>query len=209
MIDLKHKIETNPLFKQAFTLSHGGRRADYERLEFLGDRVLGVCVADMLYHRFPQELEGALAHRFTDLVREETLAEIARKLDIPRFLITNENGLRHNDSVLSDVCEALIGAVFLNEGFDAARALITQYWQPIMLSYRQAPKDSKSALQEWTQEHFGQLPIYKLTARSGPDHAPVFHVEVHVAGHCRTAQGPSKKTAEQTAAKLLLEALTA
>lgn len=209
MLDLKHKIETNPLFKQAFTLSHGGHRADYERLEFLGDRVLGLCIAEMLYRRFPQEQEGALAHRFTDLVREETLAIVARQLDIPRFLITKENSLRHNDSILADVCEALIGAVFLNDGFEAARTLITQNWQSIMLSYRQAPKDPKSALQEWTQKHFGQLPVYKLIGRSGPDHAPIFHVEVRTKGHCRVGQGSSKKAAEQAAAKLLWEEFTA
>lgn len=209
MIDFKEKIKKAPLFKKAVTLSRAGRRADYERLEFLGDRVLGVCIADMLYHQFKNELEGALAHRFTDLVREETLAIIARKLGVPDLLITNENELRDNDSVLADVCEALIGALFLTDGFDTVRHFIDDHWHDLMMSYRHAPKDAKSALQEWTQQHFGKLPVYKIIDQTGPDHHPVFRVEARIETYAQIGEGPSKKNAEQIAARLLLQELKA
>ena len=113
---LNSLFKDKELLKKALSLSHHGKSAPYERLEFLGDRVLGLIVADMLYHTFPTEKEGELARRFTGLVREETLAHIAEQLKLGNLLITNENELRTNQSILADVCEAILGALYIDSG---------------------------------------------------------------------------------------------
>lgn len=194
------------LFNQAITLSHHGKAAPYERLEFLGDRVLGLIISDMLYRTFPQEKEGELARRFTSLVREETLAHIALELGIDSLIITNEHELRHNQSILADVCEAILGALYLDKGLEAVRQFMTPIWSPLLTLEKKAPKDPKSALQEWAQKNGYPLPTYTVTKKTGEEHAPIFSVTVNVKGYDEAeGTGTSKKIAEQMAADNLLK----
>lgn len=210
MTDIANLFKNKSLLRQALTLAHHGKTASYERLEFLGDRVLGLVVADMLYTHHPDENEGALARRFTELVREETLAEVAHTLSLPDLLITNENELRQNQSILADVCEALLGALYLDQGLATVQEFIHPIWIPLMRQNKQAPKDPKSALQELVQKKGHLLPQYTVLKKTGPDHAPAFEIEVSIP-HIGSAvgTGDSKKTAEQHAAKSLLEKLHA
>lgn len=193
------------LFRRALQLSGNGRPAGYERLEFLGDRVLGLVVAEMLYRRFPDEREGLMAKRFVALVREETLADVARDIGLPARLITNEDALRQNSSVLSDVCEALIAALYLDQGLAAVQAFMEPIWTRLIDAELQVPRDSKSVLQEWAQKKYKSLPVYTLISRTGPDHSPLFTVQVQIADQTVTGTGNNKKQAEQAAAAHFLE----
>ncbi len=198
-------FQNSDLLAQATTLSVRGRAPTYERLEFLGDRVLGLIVADMLYRAFPDEKEGALARRFVDLTRAETLTHVAKDIGLPALLKTDEPELRTNASVLSDVCEAVLGALYLDGGYDAALAFVEPLWAPLMSAQTAAERDSKSALQEWAQRAHKTLPVYTLLEQSGTDHHPTFDVRVQINALTATASGPSKKAAEQAAAQKLLE----
>ena len=203
---LEKLFHNQELLKQALTLSHHGKSAPYERLEFLGDRVLGLIIADMLYHTFDKEKEGELARRFTGLVREETLAQIAVQLNLGEKMITKEHELRTNRSVLSDVCEAVLGAMYLDSGLEAVRSFMEPIWTPLLHMDKKAPKDAKSALQEWAQQHGHKLPVYTLIDKTGEEHAPQFIMQVDVDGLGQAiGEGTNKKTAEQTAASNLLK----
>ena len=203
---LSDLFQNKELLKQALTLSHHGKSAPYERLEFLGDRVLGLIIADMLYHTFDKEKEGELARRFTGLVREETLAQIALQLNLGDMMITKEHELRTNRSVLSDVCEAVLGALYLDSGLEAVRSFMEPIWTPLLHMDKKAPKDAKSALQEWAQQHGHKLPVYTLIDKTGEEHAPKFIMQVDVEGLGQAiGEGTNKKTAEQTAASNLLK----
>lgn len=194
-----------------------GRRGavpEYERLEFLGDRVLGLAVAEHLYRNFPGEAEGALARRFTALVRREALARIAQRLEIDRILRMSrgeeESGGRENPANLADSCEAVIAALYLDGGFGAASAFIERFWHDLVAEDVSPPKDAKTELQEWAQARGFGLPTYTVVSRNGPDHAPMFTISVMVesagrGGHEARARGKSKRIAEQAAAKALLD----
>ncbi len=201
-------ITDNLIYKRALTLANHGKSAPYERLEFLGDRVLGLILADMLYHHFPKESEGDWAMRFTLLAQEGTLAEVAKKIGLPKRIITTENTLRLNNSILSDVCEALIAAVYLDQGIEKAKNFVHMWWTPLLNRSHDTIKDAKSALQEWAQKR-QEMPQYTVISRKGPDHAPQFTVEVNINGFGQAqAVGHSKKDAEQKAAKQLLDSLS-
>ncbi|MBQ7412808.1 MAG: ribonuclease III [Alphaproteobacteria bacterium] len=193
------------LLNQALTLSGHGKKAAYERLEFLGDRVVGLVVAELLYKTFPTEAEGPMAKRFVALTREEALAEIADQIGLPDKLITNEDELRHNASVLSDVCEAVVAALYLDKGLKAVKEFMIPLWMPLIQSETQIPQDAKSALQEWSQKKYKELPVYQLVDRNGPDHQPTFTVQVQIRNKKVIGQGNSKKTAEQNAAEEFLK----
>ncbi|MGE4529186.1 MAG: ribonuclease III [Rhodospirillaceae bacterium] len=182
----------------------------YERLEFLGDRVVGLAVAEMLWRRFPDEPEGDLSRRFTALVCQETIAEIALELGLDREILlcegtAKENG-RANPSILSDACEAVLGAVFADAGFDAARAIAERLWGERIARVSRPPRDAKTALQEWAQGRGLPLPAYTVMDRTGPSHAPIFRIRVAVAetGEAE-GEGTSKRIAEQAAATVLLD----
>jgi ribonuclease III len=182
----------------------------YERLEFLGDRVLGLVVADMLFQRFPHEPEGALARRHTALVRRDTLAKVAADLGLPACLAMSkgeeEAGGRANPATLADACEAVIGALFADGGFDVAARFVRERWQPLMDETLAPPKDAKTALQEWAQGLAKPLPTYRVLGMEGPPHEPIFLISVEVEGmEPMTGRGPSKRVAEQSAAAALLE----
>lgn len=194
-------------------LTHGSHdAADYQRLEFLGDRVLNLCVAELLYHRYVAEAEGSLAKRHAALVSGATCADVARSIGVVPFLRlgkqARDDGAAQSDNVLGDVTEALIGALYLDHGLPAASAFIERHWLP-RADTATAPRHPKSALQEWAAEHRRKPPVYELVERSGSDHAPRFTVRVTVplAG-CADGSGLSKQEAQTAAAAALLERLT-
>jgi ribonuclease-3 len=190
------------------------RLRGYERLEFLGDRVLGLVVADLLYNTFQQENEGALAKRLAALARKDTLAHVATAAGLGAHLVLSkaeaQAGGRQNPTLLADACEAAIGALYLDGGLPAAAGFIRRYWQPLMAAEERPPQDAKTALQEWAQGAALPLPVYRTVRTEGPPHDPLFAVEVEVQGQPPvTATGRTKRTAEQAAATQLLENLKA
>lgn len=184
-------------------------RDDNERLEFLGDRVLGLAVADMLNEAYPAAREGELARRFNLLVRGETCAEIAREIGLGPHLVLSgseeASGGREKETILADAMEAVLGAIFLSSGFDRAREVVRRLWATRVGDAPLIIADAKSALQEWAQGKGYALPRYVEVSRTGPDHAPVFVAEVRIKG-CEPAlgEGASKRAAEQSAATTLL-----
>jgi ribonuclease III len=186
----------------------------YERLEFLGDRVLGLIIADLLWRRFETEPEGHLTRRYTHLVRREALARIANTIGLGTHLVLSRAeaaaGAAGNSGILADVCEALIAAIFLDGGIEAASAFVHRFWEPLVDEMDGPPRDPKTELQEWAQARGLALPAYELIETSGPDHAPLFTVAVSVVGRDRAAAtASSKRVAEARAAAMLLERLAA
>jgi ribonuclease-3 len=198
-------------YEQALTHGSVGA-ANYERLEFLGDRVLGLIMADWLFTRFPEEKEGQLSRRFNQLVAGDTCAAVARQIGVRSHLRlgkqARDDGAIDSDNVLGDVMEALIGALYLEAGLEAARGLVKRLWEPMVEGQASAPKHPKSALQEWAAANNRKPPDYDLIERSGPQHALRFTVSVSIkgAGEAR-GEGSSKQEAETAAALALLELL--
>ena len=190
-----------------------GAGRSYQRLEFLGDRVLGVVVADRLYQSFPSATEGELSMRLAKLVRRETCAEIAAEWDVGPHLTLGlgeaRGGGRKKAAILSDVCESLIGAVYLDGGFEAARDLILRSWGERLTAGAEPARDAKTALQEWAQARALAAPRYEEAARSGPAHAPQFVMRVELPGYAaETGEASSKRAAEQAAAQAFLDRRT-
>jgi ribonuclease-3 len=186
-----------------------GRGGSYQRLEFLGDHVLGLAVSDMLYRAFPKGDEGELSRRLADLVRRETCADVARALDLGAALRLGSSesnaGGRRRMATLADVCEALIGAVFVDGGYPAAAALIERLWRERMLTPVRPLRDPKTMLQEWAQGRGLPTPAYREVERKGPHHNPEFRVAVDVpALQPAEGVGRSKRAAEQAAAAAML-----
>jgi ribonuclease-3 len=213
---LGHDFAEPDLLARALTHSSraGSAAESYERMEFLGDRVLGCLVAELLYRRFPGENEGALGKRFAALVRREALAEVAGPagLDLgPHLRLSRgeeDSGGRENPATLADACEAVIAALYLDGGLEAARRLVEPIWQPLLQADVTPPQDPKTRLQEWAQSLGLPLPRYAEVARSGPDHAPVFTLRVELAeGRTAQGEGRSKRIAEQAAAEAMLAEL--
>ena len=194
-----------------------GRRSSarghgYERLEFLGDRVLGLVVAELLWRRFENEPEGALTRRLAALVRRETVARVAAELGLDRYLILSRSeaaaGAAHNSGILADVGEAVIAAIYVDGGFEAARGFVERCWQPLIGEMAAPPRDPKTSLQEWAQGRGLGLPVYRTIEITGPDHGRRFTVGVTVDGaEEASATGSSKRAAETAAAAALLERL--
>lgn len=186
-----------------------GDAADYQRLEFLGDRVLGLAVAEMIFADYPQAPEGELSLRLNALVNAETLAEIADEAGMPDLIRTSgevrARASRNQVNLRSDVMEAVIAVLYLEGGMDAARAFIRRFWGPRSRLATAARRDAKTALQEWAHQAHAAAPTYAVDNRSGPDHDPVFTVSVTV-GRLKpaVAEGRSKREAEQAAAAALL-----
>ncbi|MCW2316932.1 RNAse III [Rhodoblastus acidophilus] len=186
------------------------RRTDcYQRLEFLGDRVLGLVIASLLCAHFPEAEEGELSRRLAVLVRKETCADIAREWGAGDFLRLGDgeaqNGGKKKSALLGDICESIIGAVYLDGGFPAAQALVERAFIEKLRNPTRPLRDPKTMLQEWAQARGLTPPLYKLAARSGPDHAPVFVIAVTIPGFDPVeARGGSKRAAEQAAAQNFL-----
>ncbi len=186
-----------------------GRALAYERLEFLGDRVLGLVIAAWLLARFPTEREGTLARRHAALVRREALGRVAETLGLGAHLRLSPGeaggGGRHNQTILADACEAVIGALFLDGGLVAAERFIYDHWAALIDEARPPPRDAKTALQEWAQARGRPLPAYRITRQCGPAHKPEFEVTVEIAGEApAVGTGPSRRHAEKAAATALL-----
>lgn len=194
------------------SLVREGSESSNQRLEFLGDAVLGLVIADMLYALYPSEAEGDLSKRLVSLVNGEQLAAIAQTMQLGGAMLMSagevEQGGRENPSNLEDACEALLGAVYLDGGIEAARNLIHRFWQPYASAMSAPPKDAKTALQEWAQARSLPLPEYALISAEGPSHAPLFIIELRVKGQTPVrAEAGVKKTAERLAAEKLLAQL--
>ena len=214
--DLQEKLELpaqdKELLRQALTHSShmSAHYASYERLEFLGDRILGLIIAQELYNLYPTEPEGLLSRRFVDLVRKETLAQVAEQMGLDEHIrlsrAEEQAGGQKKMGVLADVCEALLAAVYLSQGFEVTKNLVLRWWQPYLKSNRKPPRDPKTALQEWAQSQGKPLPFYTEISRDGPDHNPSFIVEASVEGYSsKRGTGHSKRKAEQRAAYALLQ----
>lgn len=216
---LDYTFKDDSLLNRALThRSCGQQEADgktpysNQRLEFLGDAVLGLVIADLLHGMYPTEQEGDLAKRYAALVRGETLAEIAAEISLGDALIMAESevdgGGAENASNLEDACEALIGAIYLDGGIEAARNFIHTHWQERAETTSEPPKDPKTALQEWAQGRGYDLPAYEVLEATGPSHAPEFTIEVSVQEHgSAKASAGNKKIAEREAAQELLATL--
>ena len=208
---LKYEFKNKSLLKAALTHSSVSAYVtkNYERLEFLGDRVLGLSVASLLYKTFPNEPEGNLSQRFTGLVCKETVAEVARKLDLGRFMFVAENEIRENENVLCDVCEAVIGAICVDAGVEAAIGFVNEHWEDLVDKKVAPPKDAKTALQEIAHIKSLPMPIYRVVDRKGPEHEPLFIVEVCLGDkYMARGEGHNKKLAEFDAAKKILERIS-
>ena len=208
---LGHQFRDARLLERALTHSSAGR-ADYERLEFLGDRVLGFLIANWLYTDLADEAEGKLSRRFAELVSRETCAAVARDIGVAAHIALGNQArgdrAHQSENVLGDVCEALIGALHLDGGIEAAERFVRQVWTPYMALDSRAPKHPKSALQEWANTRGLRSPEYAIVDRSGPQHAPIFRVRVTVRGHDPIeAEGSNKQEAETAAAQAMLDKL--
>lgn len=205
---LGHEPADLHLFELALTHSSVGRDS-YERLEFLGDRVLGMVIAKALFQRYPKEPEGNLSKRYNALVDRETCAENGREIGVPALVRlgkqAREDGASQSGNVVGDVVEALIGALYLDGGLDVAERFVLQLWEPDLSNQRRAPQHPKSALQELAAARDLKAPLYEVVSRTGVHHAPRFTVRVSVAtlGEA-TAEGASKQEAETAAAAALL-----
>jgi ribonuclease-3 len=206
-----HVFQNSELLIRAVTHSSIAMetRPDNQRLEFLGDRVLGLVMADALFKADPDASEGQLAPRFNALVRKETCADVARACDLGAVLKLGRSemmsGGRRKEALLADAMEAVIAAVYLDGGLEAAQALILRLWDERIATVEEDARDAKTALQEWAQARGQMPPIYSEVARNGPDHAPIFTIEAKLAsGEVEQASAPVKRQAEQTAAQALL-----
>ncbi|GIL38648.1 ribonuclease III [Roseiterribacter gracilis] len=212
---LMHRFARPQTLERALTHSSYARQSggnDNERLEFLGDRVLGLVVADLVLDGFPDAPEGQVAKRHAVLVQKNTLAVIAGRIELATDLKLSsgeeEQGGRANPGILADAMEAVIGALYLDGGLAVARRFIEQAWGDLVEAMSEAPQDAKTSLQEWAQARGKKLPVYEVMHQKGPDHDPVFTVRVFVEGlEPATAEAPSKRAAEKLAAQKLLDVI--
>ena len=210
---LGHRFDDQLLLSRALTHSSlsGGNNVvrDLERLEFLGDRVLGLLTAEELWRRYPDYAEGAMAPRLNALVRKETCAKAALHFGIDDHIMMSEweedSGGRKKKAILGDVMEALLGALYIDGGLDAARHVYDQFWTPNLEDLSKAHRDAKTALQEWSQQKKLGTPDYSVRETDGPAHAPAFDIEVKVKGmKPARGKGRSKRSAQMDAARTFL-----
>ena len=209
---LGHRFANRALLTRALSHRSGVSEAadSNERLEFLGDRVLGLCIAELVFAGFPDEPEGVLNKRLVSAVRAETCAEVAAELDLGALLLLDKGesaqGGRQNPSLLADACEAVIAALYLDGGLEVARAFVRGHWVERLDRVARPGRDAKTELQEWAQGRGLPLPAYVEIGRAGPDHAPSFVVEVTVQGiEPARGEGRTKRDAQQRAAANLLQ----
>lgn len=208
-LDQLEQALTHPSARSAKFRKGGKRVHENERLEFLGDRVLGLVIAEWLMERFPDGNEGDLAQKLNALVRKETCAEVARQMELDQYIRvgkTERNGAVHKrTTVLGDAMESLIAAIYLDGGYEAAKTVIKKWWQTHMETVDDVLRDPKTVLQEWAQGRGLAAPTYTVVSQSGPDHNPKFEIDVEVEGMTgETGCGRTKRGAEQDAAEKLL-----
>jgi ribonuclease III len=216
---LGYRFKDPAFLQQALTHSSAAaaRLDDNQRLEFLGDRVLSLVIADLLYHRFRGEEEGHLARRHAQLARRDALAVVARRINLGKYMrlvgpSVDSGGAeargRDAPGALSDACEAVIAALYLDGGLEPARAFVTREWESLIAADDEPPRDAKTTLQEWAQGRGQPVPVYTIVSREGPDHEPRFTVSATLQdGSTATAAGASRRAAEQAAAAALLDQL--
>ena len=209
---IDYRFRDSALLEEALTHPSLNGDVNYQRLEFLGDRVLGLAIAGRLYREYPDLDEGELAIRYNELVRRRTLAGIASEMGLGAFIRLSagedENGGREKPAILADCCESLIGALHIDGGFDVARTFINRQWDDLIDDVADKQKDAKTRLQEWAQGRGLATPRYRETGRTGPAHEPEFTVSVLIGDeHEASGKGPSKRAAEQNAANALLSDL--
>ncbi|HHS89635.1 MAG TPA: ribonuclease III [Rhodobacteraceae bacterium] len=211
---LGHQFSDRALLVRALTHSSISTptRPDNQRLEFLGDRVLGLAIADALFGAGDEAPEGRMAPRFNALVRRETCADIAREIDLGAVLKLGRSemvsGGRRKQALLADAMEAVIAAVYLDAGFEVARDMVLRLWSDRIDAVEDDARDAKTALQEWAQARGQTPPVYSVVKREGPDHSPMFTMEARLdSGESATAAASTKRQAEQAAAQALLDRL--
>ena len=206
---IKCNFKNKDLLIKSLTHKSFNKDNNYEKLEFLGDRVLGLIIAKKLLEIYPNEKEGILDKKFASLVNKKTCLEIAKKIDLHKYVLTFNVKNRKNlieDKVLADCCEALLGSIYLDKGFIVVEKVILNLWSSNIKDSVVTQIDAKTKLQEFSLKHYKRLPIYKLISNSGPRHMPIFKVAVKLQDtKFYTAQGKSKKDAEQNAAILCLQ----
>ena len=207
-----HVFADASLLERALTHSSAlrvtNRAASYQRLEFLGDRVLGLAISDLLLRTFPQASEGELSRRLADLVREESCAAVAKAMQAESVIVLGASGAQAKlltTAILADVCEAVVGAVFVDAGYPAAAVMVERFWRERMLSTDRPLRDPKTMLQEWAQSRGLPTPLYREVERIGPHHDPEFRVAVELPDIMPAeGLGRSKRAAEQAAAAAML-----
>lgn len=208
MKNLKYNFKNDELLDLALTQSGADAVNNNERLEFIGDRVLGLTVAVLLFEMFPDESEGELARRHASLVSTETLATVALEFGLDKKVRRGHMTGGRMQHILANAMEAVLGAIYLDGGFESAQKFIVDIWRDIAAAALVAPKDPKTALQEFVQrEDSGSLPVYEYLEPTGASHSPVFNVSVTALGKSATGQGSSKKAASIAAAEALLKTL--
>ena len=206
---LKIKFKNHSLLKRAFTHKSSDQKTNNEKLEFLGDRVLGLTLAKKLFDLYPYENEGALDKRFAILVKKSTCSDIAWSIGLQNFIITGNQKkkiTKHDEKILSDTCEALIGAIYIDRGFEFTKSFIIKSWKKYIDSSSITILDPKTKLQEYSLRNFKKLPLYQIIESKGPKHNPVYKISVSIIGTKKyIGLGNSKQQAEQDAAKNLLK----
>ena len=202
------KFKSSDLLVRALTHKSFNSEDNNEKIEFLGDRVLGLVIAKKLLEIYPNEKEGILDKKFASLVNKKTCLEIAKEIELEKYILTfnpKNKKIKIEDKVISDSCEALIGAIYLDKGFSICEKIILELWKNKISESVITPIDAKTKLQELSLKKFKKLPIYKLISNTGPRHKPIFKIAVKLQNtKFFTAEGNSKKNAEQNAAQLCL-----
>ncbi len=208
LMKLNYTFKDKKLLELALTQSGVNTKHNNERLEFIGDRVLGLSVAALLYSMYPNEAEGNLSRRHATLVSTNTLAIVAKQIDLEKQLHHGHMTGGKINHILANAMEAVLGAIFLESGFEAARSVIVEIWTDLAAAETTAPKDAKTALQEYVQKaDSGALPVYEYQEPTGASHNPEFSVTVTALGKSATGVGSSKKNASLDAAEKLLKSL--
>ena len=206
---LKIKFKNQSLLKKAFTHKSADQNTNNEKLEFLGDRVIGLILAKKLFDLYPNENEGVLDKRFAILVKKSTCSDIAWSIGLQNFIITGNQQkkiTKHDEKILSDTCEALIGAIYIDRGIEFTKNFILKSWRKYIDNSSITILDSKTKLQEYSLKKFKRLPIYQIVESKGPKHNPVYKISVSIIGTKKfIGIGNSKQQAEQDAAKNLLK----
>ena len=205
--DISYRFDDLALLKDALTHTNNSKKKNlkFQRLEFLGDRILGLAIADILYHKFTNESEGDLTRRMHTLVNEETLAKIAKEINIGEHIILSYNeekaGGRNKNTILADTLEAIIAAIYLDKGYASVFEFVSQHWDKYLSVETTPPIDPKTKLQEWCQSKGFNLPLYNQVEKSGPDHSPEFIIKVVINAEFQIeGLGLTKKQAERKAA---------
>ncbi len=196
--------------ERAMTHSSTNEDYNYQRLEFLGDRVLGLVIAGALFTEFKHEPEGSLAKRHTALIQGQTCAVVGLKHGLNKYIIMSqaeeEAGGRINENIIGDIVESMLGAIYIDGGYEVAQKIILTLWGDTITTLEKAPQDSKTELQEWVQARMLDLPLYEVVDKEGPDHAPIFKVQITVTGFEPIyAKGNSRRQAEKLVAKKMLQ----